>query len=150
LTLVACGSAGRAEPAVEVAAVETSPPSRDPASGPPADIRVASEEDANLHLWVSNQSFVDDTVHVSVSIDDVDVVSSPFAVEDQHNWVLYPICTGGTPCLRAVSDTGVEMEKSFVLPERARRYAVVDYWNDSDEGGRYFSWLIQSTGVAFA
>jgi len=49
-----------------------------------------------------------------------------------------------------VSDTGVEMEKSFVLPERARRYAVVDYWNDSDEGGRYFSWLFQSTVVAFA
>ena len=36
------------------------------------------------------------------------------------------------------------------LPERARRYAVVDYWNDSDEGGRYFSWLFQSTVVAFA
>ena len=97
MTLVACGSAGRAEPAVEVAAVERSPPSRDPASGPPADIRVASEEDANLHLWVSNQSFVDDTVHVSVSIDDVDVVSSPFAVEDQHNWVLYPISAPAGP-----------------------------------------------------
>ena len=127
------------------------PPLTDPASGPLADIRVTSEADANLHLWVSNQSFVDDTVHVSVSIDGVDVVASPLAVEDQHNWVLYPISAPAGPhVLRAVSDTGVEMEKSFVLPERARRYAVVDYWNDSDEGGRYFSWLFQSTVVAFA
>ena len=97
LALVACGTAGRVEPAVDVAAVETSPPVTDPASGPLADIRVTSEADANLHLWVSNQSFVDDTVHVSVSIDDVDVLSSPFAVEDQHNWVLYPISAPAGP-----------------------------------------------------
>jgi hypothetical protein len=115
-----------------------------------APITVASEADADLHLWISNQSFIDDPVGVTVEIDGVEVVRQEFAVEGQHNWVLFPIdLPPGMHVVTATSDTGVRMREKFRIPRQADRYAVVDYWNYDDPDGRHFTWRLQREPVAF-
>lgn len=100
---------------------------------------------------MSNQSFKDDPVVLTVSIDGTVVVAQPFELKGQHNWILFPIkAPPGLHVLHMVSETGVEMEKRFTLPETGRRYAVIDYWNSPEAGDRHISWLIQATPIGFA
>ena len=116
-----------------------------------AGVEVVAEDDADLHLWVSNQSFVDDPVTITVAIDGVTVVDQEFDVEGQHNWQLFPVALGPGPhTIRVGSDTGTTLERAFRTPRDGRRHAVVDYWNYEDEHGRHFSWQIQRQPVAFA
>lgn len=116
----------------------------------PTPIRVVDKDDAALHLWVSNQSFVDDPVMLVADIDGVEVVNQPFDVRSQHNWMLFPIaCPPGEHVLRVVSNTGTALEQPFTLPEQGRRYAVIDYWNYPEAEGRKFTWLMKSTPVYF-
>ena len=143
LTVAGCAGAG---------AVPESRPTT--VSGPrdsPSAIRGVEQGQADLELWVSNQSFEDDPVTLTVSIDDTQVVASPFTVEGQHNWILFPIkIPPGPHVLDVVSATGVSMQKHFTLPGTGRRYAVIDYWNYPQDGGRQITWLIQSTPIGFA
>ena len=122
-----------------------------PSPTPAADIRVVEEDEADLLLWVSNQSFEDDPVEVTIAIDGVAVVSEPFEVEGQHSWILFPITAPpGNRVLTATSDTGATLEQRFTLPEQGLRHAVVDYWYyPDDQAGRHFSWLIQKRPVGF-
>jgi hypothetical protein len=108
------------------------------------------EEDANLVLWVSNQSFIDDPVGVKVLIDDSLVVARSFAVEGQHNWIRFPIrIAPGEHEVRAIASTGVSRRERFTIPATGLRYAVLDYWYYVDDDGRYFTWRIQSTPIGF-
>jgi hypothetical protein len=152
-TLAACGgdqgneAAGGPEPSTvpdgEVGTTSAHP-------GEPT-IGVTSESDADLHLWVSNQSFADDPVRITVTIDDTVVVDQAFDVEGQHNWIQFPIeAPPGRHVVAVVSDTGIEMTEHFVLPKAGPRYAVIDYWNYPDEEGRHFTWSFSAEPVAFA
>ncbi len=126
--------------------VTTSAPSPGSAS---STIRIVAERDADLHLWVSNQSFEDASVVLRVSIDGIDVAQA-FEVKGQHNWFLFPIAApSGDHVLKVVSDTGAALQETFTLPEEARQYAVVDY-RYSGERGRHLTWRIRSTPIAFA
>ena len=110
-------------------------------------VRLVAGEQADLHLWVSNQSFAEPTVVVTVTIDGIEIVSQRFDVKSQHNWILFPVkAPPGPHTLEARSDTGVSMRQQLTLPEQERRYAVVNYWTDPE---RAFSWHIQSTPVGF-
>jgi hypothetical protein len=136
-----------AAPSSRPSGAEGSPDS--PISSP--SIRLVEEHQADLHLWVSNQAFKDDPVVLTVSIDGTVVVAQPFEVKGQHTWILFPIeVPPGLHVLHVVSGTGVEIEKRFTLPKTGRRYAVIDYWNSPEAGGRHLSWLIQSTPIRFA
>lgn len=116
----------------------------------PAAIRTVAEDRADLHLWVSNQSFEDDPVFVTVGIDGTEVVAAPFEVEGQHNWILFPLrVPAGQHALNATTDTGVELEQRFTIPETGRRYAVLDYWNYANDKGRHFTWRLQARPVGF-
>ena len=143
-TLAACGPTE-----TEVTAGPSPAPSP---STPAAEIRVVEEDEADLQLWVSNQSFEDDPVEVTIAIDGVEVVSEPFEVEGQHSWILFPVMAPpGEHVLTATSDTGATLEQRFTLPEQGLRYAVVDYWfYPNEKAGRHFSWLIQKRPVGFA
>ncbi|MET8121758.1 hypothetical protein [Micromonospora sp. NPDC005189] len=121
-----------------------------PTAGAPA-VRLVEEHLANLHLWVSNQSFRDDPVVLTVSIDGTEVIDQHFAVEGQHNFVLFPVkVPPGRHVVRVVSGTGVDIQESFVMPEAGRQYAAIDYVNAVDDHGRDVGWFIQSTPIAFA
>lgn len=113
-------------------------------------IAVVGPARADLHLWVSNQSFTDEIVRLTVSIDGVEVVARPFNVANQHNWILFPVrIPPGRHEVRAVSDSGAVARQEFTIPERGRRFAVLDYWYHPGEGGRRITWRIQSTPMAF-
>ncbi|MEO3744565.1 hypothetical protein [Plantactinospora sp. B5E13] len=150
--LAVAGCTGSGTPTAPAAGVEVSgsaTPSAQPGPTPPA-LRIVEKEQADLHLWVSNQSFEDDPVTVTVRIDDTVVVDQPFEVGSQHNWILFPIeAPPGPHVLTAVSGTGAETRQSFTLPGAERRYAVVDYWGPDDHGDRHLTWYIRSTPIAF-
>jgi hypothetical protein len=117
---------------------------------PPAGIRVVKNHRADLYLFVSNQSFIDDPVVLTISIDGTEVVAQPFEVGGQHNWILFPVrLPPGHHVLTAVSDTGVEIQQHFTSHPTEARHAVVDYWNYMDGHGRHMTWRIQSTPMAF-
>jgi hypothetical protein len=131
-----------------------SSPSSDPispaATRSPASVGLVSEKKADLNLWVSNQSFVDDPVDLTVRIDGVEVVSQPFDVDDQHNWIRFSIeAAPGHHVLTAESDTGASTRKNFSLPGSGDRHAVLEYWNYEDDKGKRFTWKLQSTEVHF-
>lgn len=150
LTVAGCtGSGTPTAPASGVEGSGSATLSAQPDPAPPA-VRIVDKEQADLHLWVSNQSFEDDPVTVTVRIDDTVVVDQPFEVGSQHNWILFPIeAPPGPHVLTAVSDTGAETRQSFTLPGAERRYAVVDYGGPGDHGDRHLTWYIRSTPIAF-
>ena len=155
LTVGGCSGSGAAPDALPSAVPETSGSDTQRSTATsglsPTAVRVVEERQADLYLWVSNQSFRDDPVVLNVSIDGTEVIAQPFDVEGQHNWILFPLqIPPGRHILSVISETGVRMWKHFTLPESGLRYAVVDYWNYSDAAGRHITWHIQSDPMGFA
>ncbi len=121
-----------------------------PSAGSDGAVRIVAEKDADLHLWVSNQSFENETVDISVSIDGDEVIDESFAVEGQHNWVLFPLAVPpGEHRLTAVSGTGVEFGRTIMLPKGDRRHAVLDYWYYQNKRGRYFDLRVMERPAVF-
>lgn len=112
-------------------------------------VEPTSEDKANLLLWVSNQSFSPETVHIDVQLDGVIVVHQKFAVESQHNWVKFPLqLSPGKHELIVVSDTGVKLVRYFTMPDE-KLYAILDYWGEPKEDG-HFTWQFQKEPAVFA
>lgn len=116
---------------------------------PNSAVRLVSPDDADLVLYVSNQSFEDETVRLKLAVDGVTVVEGDFPVEGQHNWIRFPLdLSSGTHSLTAESATGANLEKSFQVPGDEARYAVVDYW--AEDGSAELTWRFQREPVGFA
>lgn len=82
-----------------------------------------------LTLYVSNQSFDDPTVSITVLLDGETVVSDVFDVGRQHNWRRIDLSPApGTHHLRAVSDTDVVFEATVEIVPDEPLWAVLDYW----------------------
>lgn len=118
---------------------------------------VADADQADLVLYVSNQSFEDEVVGITVAIDGVVVVDQDFDVEGQHNWVEFPIgLPAGEHTVTATSSTGTEGSHVLTLPEGEQRWVVVDYWYYPDQGDgsdvvdRSFTIDVSDEQVAFA
>lgn len=104
-------------------------------------------------LWVSNQSFEDDTVSLTVAIDGQQVVDRELEVGNQHNWVGFFVkgLPPGEHEVTARSDTGVEFAGSFTLPEGEPRWLVLDYWFYRDDPeGRHITFSEHNQAVFFA
>jgi hypothetical protein len=112
-------------------------------------IRVVDLESCDLLLMVSNQSYLDDPVVLTVVIDGVDVVSQPFEVRNQHHFVRFPLRLGPGPHqLKVSSDTGVVLEEQFTLPATGeRQHAGIGYYNYADEDGKLIDWNIPSMPI---
>ncbi len=123
----ACGPAGDAEP--------------DPSRGSP---------DANVRLYVSNQSFARASVDIRVEIDGVTVVDDDFRVEGQHTWKEFGLeLAPGKHILRATSDEGdAILERTFRV--RGKRWIVLNYWCCDDETEPRFTLDVSARPVAFA
>jgi hypothetical protein len=105
---------------------------------------------APFTLYVSNQSFDDDPVRITISIGGEVVVDDEFAVEGQHNWVEFtPDIEPGHHTLIATSDTGAEFTVDLELPEGEPRWAVVDYWFYPDQEPRRFTFDISDEPIGF-
>jgi len=111
----------------------------DPGDAPPPGDDVVSvvdgAEQADLILYVSNQSFEHAVVGIVVAIDEVVVVDQDFHVEGQHNWTQFPIeLPPGEHTLTATSSTGAAIAQTVTVPDGERRWVVVDYWYHPGDG----------------
>lgn len=114
-----------------------------------AAVRIVGDDEADLLLYVSNQSFDEEQVDLTVVIDGLTVVDGEFDVAGQHNWVAFPLAMEpGDHELTATSDTGAERRESFRIPRQGKRYAVLDHWGE--DGSAELTWLFQREPVAFA
>jgi hypothetical protein len=127
--LSGCGTRAPEEPAPRSTATDDGPANSGWNNGP-----------ANVVLWVSNQSFVDESVRITVLIDDRTVVDQVFAVKGQHNWIKFPFhVVPGTRTLTISSDTGARKAGQVQVRQRGTRFAVIDYWCDSGAQDRRFT-----------
>ena len=114
------------------------------------DIRPPEPVPAPLTLHVSNQSFEDPVVQITVTVDGAVVVDEDFAVEGQHNWKTFELDPGpGEHTLRAESSTGVVHETTFVLSDGEPLWAVLDYWWYPEDEPRHFTFSTHHEPVAF-
>ncbi len=108
---------------------------------------------ATLILYVSNQSFEKDIVDISVTIDDVVVVTKQFAVENQHNFEEFelPVKTG-KHSLKVVSSAG-EASAVFDMTLGEKNWATVFYWyypaEHSNPTAPSFTFDIQQEPILF-
>lgn len=113
-----------------------------------SEVRLVAVDRADLVLYVSNQSFEDKEVRLTVAVDTVTVVDGDFAVEDQHHWVSFPLdLSPGAHEIRANADSGAELSESFRVPGDKARYAIIDHWGEDDEAE--LSWSFHRRPVAF-
>jgi hypothetical protein len=135
--LVGCG---------EEEAVDPAPHSEVPAAD--ADVRLVKDEQADLMLYASNQSFDDESVRLTIAVDGVTVVDGGFHVEGQHNWVRFHLSLSpGVHEVMAKSDSGATRRESFRVPGDKMRYAVIDYWGEDDSAE--LTWRFQRRAMAF-
>jgi hypothetical protein len=135
--LVGCGAAQGVDPSPHPEVTATD-----------AAVRLVGEAEADLVLHVSNQSFDDEEVRLSVTIDGVTVVDGDFHVEGQHNWVDFPLALPpGRHEIRAESDSGATLRESFEVPPDKKRYAVIDHWTEKDSAD--LTWVFQRQPVGF-
>lgn len=109
--------------------------------GPPIGQQQIEPDPGEVKLWLSNQSFTDDLVGVSIVIDGEPAFDADLEVLSQHNWIPYEIggLNPGPHSITARSDTGAELTGSFTLPDGEARWLVLDYWYEpSDPKGRHF------------
>jgi hypothetical protein len=119
-------------------------------SSTPPGVELVDEDDADLHLWISNQSFADPAVSLSVEVDGRHVLTGCFEVGTQHGWVLYPLrLPGGDHTLRVTSDTGATLDVRVAVPEGERRYAAVQYQRTPAEPEGRIRWHLDSRPIAF-
>ena len=82
-----------------------------------------------VRLHVSNQSFDDPTVAMTLRVDGDVVVDQRFDVEDQHNWVEFHLSLpAGDHELDARADSGVREAFAFETREGEPLWLVLDHW----------------------
>jgi hypothetical protein len=106
---------------------------------------VPRSDRGNFHLVVSNQSFAVPAVVISVSIDDRAAAAGRFDVENQHDFVSFPLeLSDGRHRLRATAEADVRdaeditepvpvEELSATIDVRGRQYGLVMFQTEADE-----------------
>lgn len=116
-----------------------------------SDIRLIEEAEADLVLYVSNQSFEDSPVIIQIAIDGVLLVDQAFAIEGGHNWFTFPTSLPpGEHIITATSDTGAQTEQAVEVLEGERRWAALDYWYSPEGEPQRFTWYISTEPIGFA
>jgi hypothetical protein len=122
-----------------------------------SDARAPADADADLRsepppltLYVSNQSFAEPEVGITVTIDGEVVVDDRFPVRDQHHVVPFAVDIGpGDHTLTATSDAGVEHTVTLTIPERAPRWVALLYWWSPEDGPPTFTVDISDEPISF-
>lgn len=143
LALVACALVG-------CGATQGTDPAPDPqVTAANAEVKLVEGDQADLILYVSNQSFDDEEVRLTIAIDGNVVVDGDFHVEDQHNWISFPLeMSQGDHEITAEADSGSTRSETFKVPGDETRFAVIDYWGEDDSAP--LSWLFQRQSPGFA
>ena len=107
--------------------VGSAPPERQVAT--PLSSRAADLETAPVVLYVSNQSFVDETVRLTVVVDGERVLDQDVEVRGQHDFLPVPLDLGpGRHDLLVTTDSGARSDTPIeVPPVRGRRWVTAFY-----------------------
>jgi hypothetical protein len=127
----------------------------------PVDITVTSEGTSNLTLWVSNQSYTDKNVDVTITLNGDIIIDRGFKVGDQHNYIEHRIrLDDGTHTINAttvIDGETVVLSEEFTIEPNQQRYAALNYWhyvptspNDTSSDPPGFSFTIQDDPIGFA
>lgn len=95
------------------------------------------EKTANCIVILSNQSYEDTEVVMSVYIDDIEVAKQECHTENQHKGYYYYFQMTGKHRIKVVADTGQYTDYEDLFSEDDQRWIVVSYWPDSEVLGRY-------------
>jgi hypothetical protein len=100
----------------------------------PLSSRAVSQDRANVHLIVSNQSFEDPVVGLAVAIDGEVVVDQDLDVCGQHEFASFPLAIEpGWHDLAVTTDAGVTHESRIEVPEPpGGTWLYVSYWVEPD------------------
>lgn len=114
----------------------------------PVSSLAVTEDEANVHLYATNQSFEDPAVAMVVTIDAEVVLDQVLDVCGQHNWVPFPLrLTPGWHDLEVTTDAGVTHTSRVEVPEGpGERWVVVSYWAEPG----HLDVLVRSEPVGFA
>jgi len=154
---VLCAACG-AEVATETATEE---PDRLPGASAPVRVepgRPVGEPQVEpapgeIRLWVSNQSFTDDPIDITIAVEDVVVVEQSFEVLGQHNWIAFDIAglEPGRHVIHAESATGATLSEEFTVLADEPRWLLIDYWYyPEDAAGRHFTFAESDEPIGFA
>ncbi|MDP1821386.1 MAG: DUF6174 domain-containing protein [Acidimicrobiales bacterium] len=107
----------------------------------PLEPAVIDRSPVGFELDVSNQSFGDPDVELTVLVDGQVIVDRSFQVEGQHTYVVYRVpLQPGTYDLRVSADSGAEHNRVLRLgPDR--RYVYVSYWGVDEASAEELSVL---------
>ena len=111
--------------------------------------------------WVSNQSYTDKNVDITVALNDVVIIDRTFHVGDQHNYIEHRIqLDEGTHRLDAftvIDGKNIELSEDLSIEPGQQRYAGLSYWhylptrpNDPSSNPPGFSFVIQDELIGFA
>jgi hypothetical protein len=94
----------------------------------PTFTEALKEPNANVLLYISNQSFEEPLVDIFVSIDDRTIVKDTFKVKNQHYWRIYSLhLSPGKHAIHAKAVNGaVAIDRSFILS--GKHWAVLNFW----------------------
>jgi hypothetical protein len=96
----------------------------------PADAVV----DPTVVLVVSNQSYDDPTVRLTIDAGKDTVVDHDFEVGGQHEFFTYELTLPpGAHAVRMTSDSGATHTETLTIEPDQRQYVTISYWDDPDE-----------------
>ncbi|MHC5077902.1 MAG: hypothetical protein ACYTHN_02710 [Planctomycetota bacterium] len=118
----------------------------------PEGERKPAPKKKNFILYVSNQSFKVDPVHILVFIDGKKVIDAEFHVKNQHNWVhhSFSLAKGTHKIVAKTKEGDAHLEKEITIEKK--HWAVIDFGAVHKEGvvvKKYFSFLIQDKQIYF-
>lgn len=127
-----CGGAfeqdGPPQSAPEEDVLTTSAPATSVVTGH-RDLRAVDVEETPVVLVVSNQSFDDPDVALTITVDGAPVVAESFPVEGQHTQTFFGLdLAPGEHTLVIASDTGATVSHAIDLPAGEARWVHVSYW----------------------
>jgi hypothetical protein len=89
-----------------------------------------------VHVYVSNQSEIDDPANITVRIDGEERFARPCDHENGHNWIRFDLdLSKGSHEIEASSGRGLEGSKEFSSAKEL--WIVVNYFYDGSGDGRF-------------
>ena len=138
LAIVAFGTASCADG--DVSTIQRRPAVETVDDASSEDQSQQSEQEPSVVLIISNQSFDDPAVDITVHAGGEAVVQGSFDVGGQHEYVSYDLALPvGPHDLRIESDSGAEYTESIDVESDGTTYVTASYWGGGDPGPSHFS-----------